>query len=159
MGMELRRGVAIDGPGGVMLELRGDKLPGGFGGMVAADAGLRVPLQFVQSDIDGLAVGLAHAVIAADKRGQRDGFRRGERGVPTGAMLDRSDRLPVLGLVFMDDAMPNQLFAGLRMLAFGETGELLRADAAGEAELLGEPARAIRPEWCRPASNSSARRR
>ena len=40
VGVELRRGVAVDRTGGVMLELRGDKLPGSFGGMVAADPGL-----------------------------------------------------------------------------------------------------------------------
>ena len=51
VGMELRRGVAVYRPGGVMLELRGDELPGGLGGMVAADAGLRVPLQLVRATL------------------------------------------------------------------------------------------------------------
>ncbi len=76
MRVELRRGVAVHRAGGVMLELRGDELPGGLGGMVAADAGLRVPLQLVQGDVDGFAVRLPHPVIAADQRSQRNGFRR-----------------------------------------------------------------------------------
>ena len=98
VGVELRRGIAIDGTRGVMLELRGDELAGGFGGMVAADPGLRVPLQFVQSDVDGLAVRLADPVIAADKSGQRNGLRRGKGGIPTGAMLDGRDGLSVRAL-------------------------------------------------------------
>jgi hypothetical protein len=66
--MKLRCGVTVDGTSGVMLELRSDKLPGGFGSMVAADPGLCVPLQLIQSNVDGLAVRFANAVIAADKR-------------------------------------------------------------------------------------------
>ena len=157
--VELRRGVAVHRTGGVMLELGRDKLPGRLGGMIAADAGLRVPLQLIQGDIDGLAVRLAHAVIAADKRGQRDGLGRGKRSIPTGAMLDRRDHLSRLRSVLMDGAMEDQLLAGLRVLAFGETGELLRANGTGQARIFRPACRATHPEWCRPASNSSARRR
>jgi hypothetical protein len=39
--MELRRGVAIDRTGGVMLELGGNKLPGRLGGVVPADSSQR----------------------------------------------------------------------------------------------------------------------
>ncbi len=70
VGMKLRRSVAIHGPRRVMLEFRRDKLAGCFGRMIAADAGLRVPLQLVQGGVDGFTVGLAHAVITADKRGK-----------------------------------------------------------------------------------------
>ena len=38
----------------------------------------------------------------------------------------------------MDRAMRDQLLAGLRMLALGQTGKLLRADGAGQAELFGQ---------------------
>jgi hypothetical protein len=39
---------------------------GGLGGMIAANPRLCVPLQFVQGDVDGLAVGLAYSVVSAD---------------------------------------------------------------------------------------------
>ncbi len=123
-----------------MLELRSDELPGCFGGMIAADAGLRVPLQFVQSDVDGLAVRLAHAVISADKRSQRNGFRSGKSRIPSGTMLDRCDSLSVRALILMPCAMPDKLLAGVRMLAFGQPRKLLCAHSSGEAELPGQPA-------------------
>jgi hypothetical protein len=74
--VELRRGVTVYGTGGVMLELCPYKLPGRLGGIVAADASLRVSLQFIQCDIDGLAVGFTNPVIASDKSGQRDRLGR-----------------------------------------------------------------------------------
>ena len=49
VGVELRRGVAIDRAGGVMLEFGGNELPGRFRRMVAADAGLGVPFQLRQA--------------------------------------------------------------------------------------------------------------
>jgi hypothetical protein len=39
-----------------VFELRNDKLPGGFGDMIAAVPGLRIPLQLFRSDVDGLTV-------------------------------------------------------------------------------------------------------
>ena len=46
-------------------------------------------------------------------------------------MLDGRDGLSVLGLVLMDLAMPHQLFAGCRVLAFREPGELLGSYRSG----------------------------
>ena len=66
MGMKLRGGVAVHRAGGVMLELGNDKLARGFGGVVAADTGLGVPLQLREGDGDGLPVRFADTVIAAD---------------------------------------------------------------------------------------------
>ena len=70
VGVELRRGVAVHGAGGVMLELRSDELAGGFGGVVAADAGLRVPFQLAQSDVHRFPVRVPHPVIPTDQRGE-----------------------------------------------------------------------------------------
>ncbi len=53
-------------------------------------------------------------------------------------MFHRSDRLPILGLVFMHLAMAHQLLSGRGVLAFGETGELFRSNRPSKAELLGE---------------------
>ena len=46
MGVELRRGVAVYGPGCVVLELGCGELAGGLGGVVPADPRLRVAFQF-----------------------------------------------------------------------------------------------------------------
>src|ERR1039458_1005845 len=49
MGMKLRSGVSVDGASSVMLKRRDDKLPRGLRRVVAADAGLGIVLQLVQS--------------------------------------------------------------------------------------------------------------
>src|SRR5581483_12491152 len=105
MRMKLRRGVAVYGTGGVMLELRRDKPPSRLGRMVAPDPGLRVFFQFIQGDVDGLAVCLTYAVIATYESCQRDGLRGGKGSIPTGTMLDRRDHLSLCVAVFMDDTM------------------------------------------------------
>ena len=56
VGVELRRGVAIDGPGRVVLERRGSELAGRFRGMHVADPCLRVVLDLPQSHTDALPV-------------------------------------------------------------------------------------------------------
>src|SRR6185312_5437347 len=78
MRVELRRGVAVYGPRRVMLELSCCKLASCLGGIISADAGLRVPLPLLQCPIHGLAMRFTHAAIATDKGGQRDGLRRGK---------------------------------------------------------------------------------
>jgi hypothetical protein len=60
---------------------------------------LRIPLQLAECDADTFTVCLAHTLIAAHKRGQRDGFRRRECRIPPGAMFDARDFLAVLVLV------------------------------------------------------------
>lgn len=47
MGVELRRGIAVYGTRGVMLELCSNKLAAILGGIVAADTRLRVALQLL----------------------------------------------------------------------------------------------------------------
>src|SRR5271155_1481095 len=48
MGMKLRRGVAIDGPRGVVLESCGDEFSGRLRGMDIADSRLRVSFKFLK---------------------------------------------------------------------------------------------------------------
>ena len=95
MGVELRRGVAVHRARAVVLERRRDPAARRLGGMVAADARLHVPLSLVEGGRDAGAVGLAHPVVAADERGERHAFRRGERRIPSGAMLHGRDGLAV----------------------------------------------------------------
>jgi hypothetical protein len=106
--------------------------------MVAADAGLRIVLQFVKSKGNGPTMCLADLVIAAHESRQRDRFRRREGSVPTGTMLDWCNRPPVVRLVFMGYAMLHELFASRRMLAFGQTGKLQGTHPARDAKLFGE---------------------
>ena len=136
--MKLRRGVAIDGARCVVLEFCGDELAGGFGGMVAADPRLRVPFQLAESGRDRHAVSLAHPAVAANKRGERNRLGRGEGRVPTGAMFDGFDGLPIGVLVLEGLPMLDKLLAGLRVLAFREPMKFLGADGSGEAKFLGK---------------------
>ncbi len=64
VGVELRRGVSIDRTSRGVLELRGDKLAGGIGGVIATDPRLGVSLKLIQSGSDGCTVGIAYPVIA-----------------------------------------------------------------------------------------------
>ena len=82
VGMELRRDIAIDRAGGVVLELGGNKFGRGLGRMVAADAGLRVVFELLKGNADALPMRFADTVIATDKRGERDGFGRGKGRIP-----------------------------------------------------------------------------
>jgi hypothetical protein len=138
MGMELRRGIAIDGAGGVVLELRGNELPGDFGRVVAADASLCIAFQLRQRTRDGLAVCLSYPFVPANKGGQRNGLWGGERRIPAGTMLDRPDSFVVRVLVLVRLPMLYKLIASQRMLSFGQPSKLLRSDRAGQSELLRE---------------------
>ena len=93
VGMELRSGVAVHGPGGVMLEFGGNEFGRGLRRMVPANPGHRVVLQVFKGDPDALAVRRANAVVTADQCGQRDGLWRGKGRIPPGAMFHRLDRL------------------------------------------------------------------
>jgi hypothetical protein len=66
MGVELGSGVAIDRAGGVMFELCRDEFAGGFGGVVAADPRLCVPLQLCEGGCHGVSMGFPHPFIAAN---------------------------------------------------------------------------------------------
>ena len=142
MGMKLRRGVSIDRPGRVMLELRSDELPRCLCRVIAADAGLRIALQLVQPTLTAsrFTVRLTHAVIAADKRRERYGLWSGKRGIPSGPVLYRCDGLSVRGLVLMLLPVLDKLLAGLRVLAFTQARKFLRANRSREAESPGQPA-------------------
>jgi hypothetical protein len=89
VGVELRRSVAIDRASGIMLELRGDEFPGRLGRAVPADPRLGVPLKLGESRGDCFAIGFPYPLIAADKCGQRHGFRSGKGCISPGPVLDR----------------------------------------------------------------------
>ena len=136
--MELRGGIAIDRPGRVMLEFGCDELTGRFGGAVATEPGLRVAFQFRQSDGDSLRVRCADTVITSDQGSQRDGFGRGEGGVPPGPVLDGSGGLAISIDVFEGLAMLDKLLARLRMLSFRQPLKFNLANGPAEPEFLGQ---------------------
>ena len=139
MGMELRRGVAVNRPRGVVLEGRGNEFARRLRRMDIADARLRVPLQLVKRHADTLPMRLPHAVIAAHKRGERYRLRRGERRIPSGAMFHAGHLLAVF--VLRRFAKPDAGRAALPclgMLAFAQSREVLSANCTVQAPLLGE---------------------
>ena len=140
MGVKLRRSIAVHRTGGVMLECRRDELAGRLRCMDVADTGLRVSLQFSKSDADAFAVRLAHTLITAHKGGERDGLRRGECSIPTGAVFHAGDLLAVFVFVGSGRLVFDELHAALRMLAFAQTGEVLGADFTMQTPLLRKPA-------------------
>ena len=85
-------------------------------------------------------MGHTDIVVAANERGERDGFGRGKGRIPTGTMLHGLDGLAVRILVFIGGALANKLLAGGRMLALAEFGKVLGGDRSGKAELRGKPA-------------------
>src|ERR1035437_7472239 len=70
MSMKLRSCVSIDRASCVVLEFRCNEFAGGLGGIVAADARLRIPFQLRESDGHGLPMSRTNAVVASDKCGQ-----------------------------------------------------------------------------------------
>ena len=70
-----------------MLELGDSPRAGRLCRSVAAHAGLHILLHLIERRPHALAMGFAHTIIAANKRGQRDGFRCAERRIPARSML------------------------------------------------------------------------
>jgi hypothetical protein len=138
VGMELGSRIAFDRPRGVMLEGSDHKLPGHLRGVDVADPRLGVLLQLSQRHAYTLSVGLSDTVIAADKGCQRDRFRGGERRIPPRPVLDAGYFLAVFALVGPRNLMANELRLGERMLALGQSGEVLGADFTLQSPLLGE---------------------
>ena len=116
MGMELGCGVAIDGTGGVVLELRGDELARRLCRIIAADAGLGVAIQLCQRGGYGSPVRVSYALVATNESGEGDGLWSGKGSVPPGAMLDGLDCLPFGALVLVTLSMLDELVAAKRML-------------------------------------------
>jgi len=140
MRVELRRGIPRDRPRRVVLEGRGGELAGRLRGMDVADPRLGVVLDLAQGYANALPVRLPHPLIATDKRGQRNGFRRGERRIPPGAVLHAGDFPSLLALVGSGNLMPHKLLFGERVLAFAQSRKVVIADCALQAPLLGKPA-------------------
>jgi hypothetical protein len=139
MSMKLRRSIAIHRAGSVMLEGGGDKIGCRLWRVDIADARLRVPLQFAECYANTLTVRQAHTLVAAHKRGERNGFRRGECRVPPCAMFDTGDFLAVLVVVGLCRLMLDKLRAAFRMLSFAQSSEFLGINETTQSPLLGKP--------------------
>ena len=129
MGVELRRGVAVYRPGGVVLEGRGDEFACRLRRVDVADPRLGVPSPTrTGRHADAFPMRLSHTLIAADKGGERNRLRRGERSIPTGAVLHARHFLAEFALVGFGNLMANELRFRVRVLAFGQPGEVLIAN-------------------------------
>ena len=123
MRMKLRCGIPIHRTSSVMLEGGGNELGCRLRRVDIADTRLRVPLQLVKRHAHTFAVCHTHTFIAADKRGERNRFRRGECRVPPGAMFDASNFLTVLVVIRLCRLVPDELRAAFRMLSFAQPHE------------------------------------
>ena len=90
VGVKLRCRVSVNGAGAVVLELGGDPLPCGLGGVVSAYASLYKAFQFVQGNADARGVSLADPFVATYKRSERDAFGGAEGCIPAGAVTPSS---------------------------------------------------------------------
>ena len=117
--VKLRRGIAVNRPRAVMLELRHHPFAAGLGRSVAAHARLDVMLHFIECGPHGRAMRLSHPLVTANKRGQRNTLRRAERGVPSGAVLQRLRHLARFVHDLVRLLIPDELLGRLGMLAGG----------------------------------------
>jgi len=138
MCVQLRCRVSVYWPRGVVLECSCDKLSGCFRGMYVSDACLRVAFELCQRRTHALPVCHSNPFVAAHKGGNRHRLGRGERRIPSGTMLDAGDFFTAFSLVGPRDLVPNELLAGLRMLALGQPRKVLVVDSPIEIPLAGE---------------------
>ena len=136
MGVELRRGVAVDWPYCVVLEGCGHELACGLRFVDVPDPRLRELLELAQSNTDAFPMRQAHPLIAAHKRSERNRLRRRDGPVPAGAVLDARHFPADLVFVRLLRLMANQLLARPGMLAFRQPREFFIANRAFEIPLL-----------------------
>src|SRR5216684_8735053 len=106
--------------------------------MIASNSGLRIVFELVESNTYAFAMRFADTLIAADQRGERDGFGRGKGRIPPCSVLHRLDGLAFGILIYIRRSLPHQLLSGLWMLALAEFCEVLGRDSPGKAELSGQ---------------------
>ena len=138
VGVELRRGVAVDRTGSVVLKGRRYELAGLLRLAHVPHARLGVPLELGQGYSNTLPMRLTHPLVAAHQRRQRNRLRRGDRRVPAGPVANRSDLLTVPVLIGSRRLVPDHLLLGEWVLAFAQPGEMLRADLALQTKLGGK---------------------
>jgi len=115
--VQLRGDIAIDRASRIVLKLGGDKLSCCLRWMIASETCLRIAFKLIEGNADALAVHFSDPLIAADQRGERDRFWRGEGCIPPGAMLHRLDGLVVGILILRGCSLPHELLPSLWMLA------------------------------------------
>src|ERR1700722_1525176 len=109
MGVELRRGVPIHRPRGIVLEGCRNKFAGCLWRVDIADAGLRVLLQLIECHANAFSMRFSHALIAAHKGSERNTLGSRKGSVPTGAMLHARYFLAEFAFVGFGGLMANEL--------------------------------------------------
>ena len=140
MGMQLRRGVAVNRPCGVVLELRSGPITRVLRWIVAAHSCLNVRLHLVDGNADSLAMCFPHPFVASNEGSHRHTLGRRECRVPCGSVAHGLDRLAVGGLVLMRKPLLDQLLAGSWVPAFRHPREVDLMHLAPQPEIRGETA-------------------
>src|SRR5437667_8899203 len=98
MSMKLWRGIAglMIGTGGCVFELCGDHLPSRDRRLVAAATRLQVFLQGLERLVHAFAMCQPDSIIIADKRSQRNRFRRAEGRIPARTVFGRRNLFTVV---------------------------------------------------------------
>lgn len=143
--VQLRRDIAIDRPGGIVLKPGCDKCACGLGRTIATDAALCVMFGLVEGNPPALPVRLAHTPITADQRGERNRFRRGKGCIAARSVPHCLDCLAFGILIFIRCALPDKLLARLLRSVRAEFGEAFGRDRPGKAELRGQLDLPVRP--------------
>ena len=139
MSMKLWRSITIYRTGGVVLECGSDEFSGRLRRMNIADARLRVAFQFSQRYANAFTMRFTHTIITAHKRSQRNGLRRGESRIPSGAVLRAGDLLAVFIFVGSGWLMLDELYAALRLLAFAQARKVRVIHRALQTPLTRKP--------------------
>src|SRR5579859_2220247 len=99
MCVQLRSCVTVYGSSRVVFESRSNEFAACLRIMNIPDACLGVLLQFRESRPNALPMRYPHPLVTANQRTDRNGFRGGERSIPTGAMFDAGDFFAVFTFV------------------------------------------------------------
>jgi hypothetical protein len=140
MSMELRRCIAVNRAGRIVLEGCGKELSRVLRGMNIADACLRIPLQFSECNTHAFTMRLAHMNITAHKRSQRNRLRCGEGRIPTGPVLNTRYLVAIFVLIGPCRLMPDKLNSALWVLPFTEQSKTICLDSAMQSPLFSERA-------------------
>jgi len=136
--VQLRRRIAVHGPGTVVLERRRDPPPRRLGRPNVAEPGLDEALGLIEGDLRALPMRFSDPFIAADECRERHALRRREGRVPARAVLHRAHGLTLSGGHQVRGVVPNEYLVGDGMVPVGEALKVLLVNGAREPPRLRE---------------------
>src|SRR5664280_1080594 len=118
--VELWSRVAVNRAAGIVLELGDNPFAGSLGRKTAAETCLHKALHLVERDLYALAMCDLNSFIASGQSRERNTFRRGESGVPSGAMFHGANDLAIGVEVLPLGLVEDKLLARERVLPFAQ---------------------------------------